>query len=165
MKKETVKKRFTLIELLVVIAIIAILAGILLPTLSMARERGRAIASANNCKQWGTGYMMAADDYNERVPWDGEDTLSDIYSTTTDDLNEVWLDIVPPYVGQAAFKDFGTDKDEAGKKFHGNSIFSDPSARNPDGTEDDFDKWDSNTQLFTESSYYHFFQLCAKLES
>lgn len=61
-------RAFTLIELLVVIAIISLLAAILFPVFSQARERARMTSCLSNLKQIGTGWLMYAQDYDEKLP-------------------------------------------------------------------------------------------------
>lgn len=64
----TRRAAFTLIELLTVIAIIAILAYMILPSLSRAREMARRTSCLSNMKQLGLGVMQYTQDYDERLP-------------------------------------------------------------------------------------------------
>lgn len=88
------KQQFTLIELLVVIAIITILAGILLPALQSARERGRGISCVSNMKQQGTALLMYTD-------------ANDGFFPTNDsnpNVNNQWDFKIASYIGNAAEK-------------------------------------------------------------
>ncbi|MFH2068567.1 MAG: DUF1559 domain-containing protein [Candidatus Omnitrophota bacterium] len=111
------KKGFTLVELLVVIAIIAILAALLLPAFSRAREKGRQAVCINNLKQLYLALELYANAYNETYPraagtiaWDEVDV---------DDGTYGWMQQIFPYVQNKKIYKCPSDRDSEYSYFLG----------------------------------------------
>ena len=96
------RKGFTLIELIVVVAIIGLLAAILSPVFSRARENARRTSCASNLKQIGLGFTLYAGDYDETiVPYrvNGENPFRADSRVESESSDNVFLNmLLQPYV-------------------------------------------------------------------
>jgi len=88
---------FTLIELLVVIAVIAILAALLLPALSRAKQKAWTTSCNSNLHQIGLAMRMFADENGELYPESGKDVYWDAADPTTKEQS--WMQQIFSYVG------------------------------------------------------------------
>ncbi len=139
---KNLRRGFTLIELLVVIAIIAILAAMLLPALSKAKEKASRIACTSNLRQWGLALAMYLDDSSQIFPdfsignsTPGAPAGYDQDNIHWPDLaafhaggygNSAWFNALPPYVAQNALWQYASSPTNF---VNGRSIFNCPTAR------------------------------------
>ena len=103
--KRTRPTAFTLVELLVVIGIIAILVGLLLPALDKAHVQAQQLQCMSNLRQWGTAYLIYAEQNENYFPYDGGDgTGGDSVGNWGPDVIQpgqppLWFNALPPLVG------------------------------------------------------------------
>jgi prepilin-type N-terminal cleavage/methylation domain-containing protein len=135
------KRGFTLIELLVVTAIIAILAAMLLPALTKAKEEANQITCLNNLKQWGLAMAMYADENNQSYPAsrdllyvaapDNNPVWSEMYADATASppigLSD-WFNALPPFVSGVPLWKYGANNASNNVFTYSRSLYICPTA-------------------------------------
>lgn len=119
------RNAFTLIELLVVIAIIAILAAILFPVFSSARDKARQISCASNEKQMLLAWIQYTQDYDEYNVWAGAEYPDNIVlPTNTGDPGSCYMAIES--YGDKSFVPYPSTPNLAQSEFAASSVSVNP---------------------------------------
>lgn len=105
MKQRQRKAGFTVIELLVVIAVIAVLASLLLPALSHAREKGKSAQCLNNLRQWNLALALYMQDNNDAIPRRGQG----VQPLVQIDRPEDWFNALPPLLSLPTYQTLVTN--------------------------------------------------------
>jgi prepilin-type N-terminal cleavage/methylation domain-containing protein len=118
---------FTLIELLVVIAIIAVMAAILFPVFSRAREKGRQARCLSQVKQIALAFDMYADDFDEHIP---PDYSAKLEIRRAIDAKGMWYQQLQPYLRSLELLHCPSDNVNDARRTHSNcapKLNTDPS--------------------------------------
>jgi prepilin-type N-terminal cleavage/methylation domain-containing protein/prepilin-type processing-associated H-X9-DG protein len=106
-EREQERGAFTLVEVIIVISVIAILAALLLPVLSKAKEQGRATACLSNLRQLGIGLQLYVQDHENRLP-----VMYDApFPTNIASTNLTVEAVLVPYVGSSNIFRCASDKE------------------------------------------------------
>jgi len=141
-KSSRLSSGFTLIELLVVIGVIAVLAALLLPVLSKARDSARRVQCLSNQKNWYLGFTHYVDEHEGFIPWEGAEPFGAVALNTWGQVSgtilpdgqrdsaEVWYNALPPLIGQRSAYSYAPPSKRKDFYDRGN-IIQCPSARFP----------------------------------
>jgi prepilin-type N-terminal cleavage/methylation domain-containing protein/prepilin-type processing-associated H-X9-DG protein len=130
---------FTLIELLVVIAIIGILAALILPALSRAKETARRAECLSIQKRWVTAFQLYADDNDDWLPREGYHDNGEVYWNNWAHVldpasRDVWYNSLSPFVSAQPASSYAWPRTTQQRFYQKSSSFHCPSARFPQAT-------------------------------